>query len=163
MFFNKNIKNFGFGLIEVVIGVSIITTGIVALIASYTVYVNYAFSNMENVQAAYVAEEGLEAMTFIRDNGWTTNIVPLSTTTTYYLVFESNIWKATTTPQYVDGSYLRKITLGDVRRDSGGEIVSSGGTVDTDSRLITSRVEYFQGKATSTRSISTYLTNINDD
>ena len=147
------------GLIEVIIGASILTVGILVLIGSYSTFVSFAFSNQKNVEASYLLEEGLEAMTFLRDKGWATNIVPLSTATTYYLNWNGSYWATTTTPQYVDGEYLRSINIYDVRRDGTDKIASSG-TVDPSTRLFTATVSYFQGHATTTRSISTYIADI---
>jgi len=149
----------GLGAIEVVIGAAIILAGLLALIGAYTTYVQYAFANQKNVQASYLMEEGLEAMTFLRDKGWTTYIAPLASSTDYYMVFTGGFWQTTTTPQYVDGEFLRKIIIGEVKRD-GSDKISDSGTVDTNIKKITVIIDYFQGKATTTKSVSTYITNL---
>jgi Tfp pilus assembly protein PilE len=155
----------GIGLIEVLIAASIITIGILALIEGYTIYVNYALANTGNVQAAYLTEEGLEVMTFIRDKGWTANIANLSTTTTYYIVFNTslNTWTTTITPQYIDVAFLRSFRIQDVNRDINARITSSGGTYDPGTKLIHETIEYYQGHGTTTRTLSTYITNLNND
>ena len=152
-------KNRGFGLIEIVIGSAIILSGILAVIASYSTYIEYALANEKNVEAANVLEEGLEVMTFLRNKGWNANILPLATTTTYYLSFDGSSWTTTTTAQYVDGMFLRSINIDDVRRD-GTDAISSSGTIDPNTKKITATVSYFQGHATTTRSISTYIANL---
>jgi prepilin-type N-terminal cleavage/methylation domain-containing protein len=159
----KQLMNKGFGLVEVMIASAIITVGMLGLISSYSIYLKYAFANQGNVQAAYVAEEGLEAMTFIRDNGWANNILTLATSTNYYLVFSNGTWNTTTTEQLIDSTYLRTIQLADIERDSSGEMVTTGGTYDPNTKLVTVTVEYFQGQATTTRSMGTYLTNLNNN
>ena len=152
-------KKRGFGLIEIVIGSAIISIGILAVSTSYTTYVQYAFSNQKNVEAIYIIEEGIEAMKFLRDRGWSGNIAPLSTATTYYLTFNGSYWATTTSPQYIDGQFLRSINLGDVNRDANDHI-SASGTLDPNTKKITSTVSYWQGHSTTTRSISTYISNI---
>lgn len=147
------------GLVEVVIGASILTVGILALIGSYSTFVSFAFSNQKNVEAGYLLEEGLEAVTFLRDKGWAVNIATLSTTTTYYLTFNGSYWATTTTPVYVDGQFLRTIGISDVKRD-GSDRIAETGTFDPNTKKITATVAYFQGHATTTKSISTYITNI---
>jgi type II secretory pathway pseudopilin PulG len=152
----------GMGLIEIVIGTAIIVGGILALSASYGMYVQYAISNDRNLQAGYLLEEDLEAVTFLRDKNWTTYIQSLSTTTTYYLSWNAvtnPYWQTTTTPQYVDGVYLRSFVLGDVFRDTNGKIASSG-TYDPNTRFVTATIAYYQGSATTTRSVSTYIANL---
>lgn len=153
----------GIGLVEVLIASSIIVVGVLTIIEAFNIYVSYALANNGNVQAAYLMEEGLETMTFFRDNGWTTYISKLSTTTTYYLKTVSSTWATTTTQQYVDSQFVRKLTLTDVNRDASGYIVSSGGTYDPNTKKITVTIEYSQGHATTTRSMSTYIANINND
>ena len=158
---NKFRKNRGFGLVEIVIGAAIISIGILAVSTSYTVYVQYALSNQKNVEAVYIIEEGIEAMKFLRDMGWDGNIAPLSTATTYYLEFNGSYWATTTIPQYVDGQFLRSINISDVMRD-GSDRISASGTLDPDTKQITSTVSYWQGHSTTTRSMSTYISNIRD-
>src|SRR3989344_1402951 len=106
----KTNTTLGMALIEIVIVAAILTLAILAMITTYTTYVQFAFSNQKNVEAAYLLEEGLEAITFLRDKGWTGNITTLSTTTTYYLSFNDLYWATTTVAQYVDGQFLRSIT-----------------------------------------------------
>ncbi len=153
----KNKK--GMALVEIIIGSAIISAGILAAITSYNVYVDYALSNNKNIQASYLLEEGLEVFTLFRNNGWNANISGLSTTTTYYIAYSGSTWATTTTPQYVDGVFLRSITISDVKRD-GTDVISSSGTYDPNTKKVTSTVEYSQGHATTTKSISTYITNI---
>ncbi len=151
-------KKSGLALAEIVIGASIMSVAILAVSSLYARYVDYALSNDKNVVASYALEEGLEVMTFFRDAAWS-NIGNLSTTTTYYLTFSGNSWATSTTPQYVDGKILRRITVADVRRDANDDIASTG-THDPDTKRVTVTVEYSQGRATTTKAISTYLTNL---
>ena len=152
--------NTGMALVEIIIGSAIISGGVLAAIVSYNTYVNYALANNKNIQASYLLEEGLEVMTFFRDSGWTANISGLSTSTTYYLNYSSGAWATTTTPQYVDGVFLRSISVSDVKRDAIDQI-SASGTYDPNTKKITATIDYLQGQATTTKSLSLYITNIN--
>ncbi len=160
----KKIYTGGMSIIEILIGCSIIVIGIIALSSTFTKYVTYALGNENNIQAAYLAEEGLEAMTFLREKSWTTYITPLVPGTTYYFSWDTTnlFWNTTTVPQYVGTKFLRKITIADVNRDGSDEIAVSG-TNDPDTQKVTVSVEYFQGHATSTRTLTTYITNLNDN
>jgi Tfp pilus assembly protein PilV len=148
----------GMALVEILIGSAIISAGILAISSSYNTYLQYAFANEKNIQASYLLEEGLEVTTFFRDKSWL-NISGLSTTTTYYLIFNNNNWATTTTPQYVDGEFLRKLSISDVKRDA-NSFIASNGTYDPNTRKITITIEYWQGHATTTRAISTYIANL---
>lgn len=153
------IKNRGMALVEILIGSAIISMGILAASSAYSTYVSYALANQKNIQASYILEEGLEVMTFFRDKGWTANISKLGTTTTYYLSWSGTDWATTTTPQYVDGQFLRSISVTDVKRD-GSDRIASSGMYDPNTKKITTTVDYSQGHATTTKSVSTYITNL---
>ncbi len=150
----------GMALVEIIIGSAIISVGVLAAIISYNTYIEYALANNKNIQASYLLEEGLEVMTFFRDKGWTSNISKLSTTTPYYLLYSGGAWATTTTPQYVDTAFLRSISIADVARN-GSDQISTSGTYDSGTKKITVTVAYLQGHATTTRSLSLYLANIN--
>jgi len=146
-------------LVEILIGSAIISVAILAVSSAYSTYVSYALANQRNIQASYILEEGLEVMTFFRDKGWANNIAKLSTTTTYYLSWSGTDWATSTTAQYVDGMFLRKLNVADVKRD-GSDRISSSGTYDSNTKQITATVDYFQGHSTTTRVMSTYITNL---
>jgi Tfp pilus assembly protein PilE len=154
----KNPK--GMALIEILIGAAIISGGILAASSAYSTYIQYAFANQNNVGASYLMEEALEVMTFFRDRNWS-NISNLSTTTTYYLSWSGSAWATSTTPQYVDSLFLRSINIEDVKRD-GSDKISPSGTYDPNIKKITATISYWQGHATTTKVVSTYIANIQD-
>ncbi len=153
----------GMGLVEVLVGVFVFSVILGALIYASNLYLSGAGDSLQSAQAAYFGEEGVEAMRTIRDAAWT-NVTALSTSTTYYLVFDYSsstnyAWKATTTATTTD-SMTRKINLATVMRDSNGRIVSSGGTVDANTRKVTVSVSWPYKATTTVKTIATYLTNI---
>jgi len=112
------------------------------------------------VQASLLLEEGLETARFLRDASWANVSVP-ATGTTYYLTWSGTNWATSTTANvYVDGRFERTLRLDDVYRDGSDDIVPSGGTLDVGTRKATVTVSWWDRTATSTRTISTYLTNI---
>lgn len=155
-------KNAGLALLEVVVASSILLVIVTTVSISYQTYLAYALANKNRVQAAYIAEEGLEAVTFLRDSGWTAYIATLSPGVTYYLYITGSMWRATTTPQYVDGQFLRSFVVANVNRDTNSEISPTGAN-DPNTKQITATVAYVEGHATTTQSLSIYLTNINND
>lgn len=150
----------GSAMVEIIVGVSIMLVGILVINTSYSTYMQYALSNQRNVEASYLLSEGLEAISLFRDDGWLKNISGFSTTTTYYLSFNGTKWATTTTPQYVDGFFLRAINLFDVKRDANDDITLSGGTYDSNIKLVTVTISYWQGHGTTTRTMSRYIVNI---
>ena len=162
-------KHSGFSLVEVIVGASIITVAIVAILNAYGYLVRAELSSTKLVKATYLLEEGIEAARYLRDKGWTSNIASLSTSTNYYLYLstenETGDWQSTTTKQIEDSVFVRTINFGSVYRDSTLlQEISATGTLDTNTRKITVTVSWpgISG-ATTTKSLSTYLTNMNND
>lgn len=153
----------GISLVEILIAVFIFSIVLGSLIVASNMYLSSAGDSLKSAKAAYFAEEGIEAMKTIRDANWT-NISNLSTSTAYYLSFNTSsstnyFWTATTTATSTDG-FTRKITVSNISRDSTGHIVSSGGTIDTSTKLITVSVSWLAKAGAITKSLSTYITNI---
>ncbi|MBI2087026.1 MAG: prepilin-type N-terminal cleavage/methylation domain-containing protein [Candidatus Zambryskibacteria bacterium] len=153
----------GLTLVEVMIATAIILTFLVALIGTYNTFMKMAFASTDIVKAAYLAEEGIEVVKFLRNSSWEGNILTLSPEVDYNLTFENNLWQATTTSIFIDGIFERKIIFSEVYRDPSAQIVSSGGTLDPDTRMVTAIVSWKRGAATTTKSIPTYITNLSED
>jgi Tfp pilus assembly protein PilV len=148
----------GFALVEVLIASAIILGAVLALLGVYSLYLRVALSNSEAVKAAYLAEESLEAVRFWRDVSWNNKIAPIAKGTAYGLSFAGGMWATTT--DLTLGSFERSIMISPVYRDASSDIVSSGGTLDTDTVLVTSSVSWWKGGATTTKTVATYLTNL---
>lgn len=157
----KNTKiNKGFGLVEMIIMISIITFSVLAIWKIYTVFIKISLSNPASFQSSFLVEEGIEAIKFMRDGGWSSNISNLSTSTVYFLVFDGTNWKATTTPFLINGKFDRHINFFDVFRDSSGNIVSSG-SFDSNTKKVSVTVSWQkEAGATTTKIITTYVSNI---
>ncbi len=163
MFFNKKKYNTGVSLIEVVIATSIIVAAFLTLLSVYNVYLSRTKTNIQNLKSVYLAEEGVEGVKFLRDQSWDTNIATLTTNTPYYLEFNTGMWKSTATNTFIDQLYERKFVLQNVNRDATDDITSTGGTLDPDTKLLILSVSWSYKGATTTKSISTYITNIFDN
>lgn len=157
--FSNNLK-LGLTLVEVLVATSIILVFLIALLGAHNLYLKTAFANGNVIKGVYLVEEGVEVARFLRDSSWSNNIATLSLDTGYHLIFENEEWRATTTNILVDAIFERVVTLSAVYRDTNGDIVSSGGVVDQNIRLVVSTVSWPSGGATTTKLISTYITNI---
>ncbi|MFQ5661946.1 MAG: hypothetical protein ACE5F2_01705 [Candidatus Paceibacteria bacterium] len=155
----------GMGLMEIIIGTTIISLSLVGLITAFNLFVSTGLSNTQKVQAVYILEESIEASRYIRDSGWTANISTLSKGVPYNLAFDGSNWEATTTAQAsIDNVFDRTITIEDVyRRDSDDDIVASTSpdskTLDPNTIQITAKVLWDGGEVNTT----TYFTNIFND
>jgi type II secretory pathway pseudopilin PulG len=154
----------GMGLMEIIIGTTIISLSLVGLITSFNLFVRTGLANTQKVQAVYILEESIEAFRYIRDDGWTTNISSLSHGVSYNLAFDGSNWEATTTSALIDNVFDRTITIVDVyRRDSDDDIIASTSpdskTLDPNTVQVTASVSWDGDEVNAT----TYFTNIFND
>jgi Tfp pilus assembly protein PilV len=154
---NKN-KN-GFGIAEIIIAVAVVSISVFGLLAVASVSLKTLRMNTNNIKAAFLLEEGMEAVKILRDSGWDENITPLSTGTDYFLTFDGTTWKATTSNVFVDNLFERKFFLNSVNRDANDDIAVSGAP-DQNTKKATVFVSWLSSSGTTTRSISTYMTKL---
>lgn len=157
----KNKYSKGIGLIEIIVGTTIISLSMVGLITAFNLFIRAGLSNTQKIQAIYLLEESSEAFRHMRDGGWTANIDSLSKDAPYHLALESSGWYATTTQSLIDNVFDRTVTIYDVyRRDSDSDIVASTSpdakTLDPNIVQVTADVVWDRGKVSAT----TYLTNM---
>lgn len=173
MFFIKTImqfsqKNFvninkrtlkGFGLIEIIVGSAILTISLIAISGYFQKSLQLSQDSEKMVKASFLLEEGIEVVKFFRDTSWL-NISELTAGAPYYLQFSGTKWATTTSNVFVDEIFERKLVIDNVSRDANDDIVSSGGTLDVGTKKATISVAWAGRTGTTTKSISTYLTNI---
>lgn len=159
------IKNFlqlessGFGLMEAIAGVSVIGIFMVSVMLSIQLSQKTVNESVRNSQAAFLLEEGFEAIKIIRDTSWTLGISSLSTGTNHYLGFNGTSWVSTSTNAYIDGIFERKFALANVYRDANDDIAASG-MLDAGTKKATVYISWLGRTGTTTRSASIYLTNM---
>lgn len=151
----------GMGLMEIIVGTTIISLSLVGLITSFNLFVSTGLANTKRVQAIYILEESIEAFRYIRDDGWTTNISSLSRDAPYNLAFDGVSWEATTTQALIDDMFSRTVTIADVyRRQTDDDIIASTSpdskTLDINTIQVTAEVVWGDEKVKAT----TYFTNI---
>ena len=152
-----------FSLVEAVIAITIFSLVLLALFVLWNFILGYSLGSTNRVQATYLAEEGIEAVKVIRDRGWTDNISTLDTDQIFYLEFNGTSWYATTTNVFIDSMFERTVLLENVERDINSDIVETGLDVDPETRKVTVAVSWSYKGATSTKSVSTYITNVFDN
>src|SRR3989344_1836921 len=103
----------GFGLVEIVVAIGIISVSLFALLQTEIAAIKLLRGEKENLEAYLLAEESLEAVRSMRDESWASNIAGVSDNTSYYPVVENGKWKL---------SSKRRIPAGHAKRvgpDSG--------------------------------------------
>lgn len=161
------IKSRGVSVVEVLIASAIIMSSVVAILGVYSGLTSISLRNTAKVQAGMLLDEGAEALRFMRDVSWASNISPLVNGTTYWLFWDYSTstygWRATTSPIIIDDQFERSFVMSQVNRDvSTFDIVSSGGTVDAGTRKATITTSWFDKTSTSSKSIVMYLYNTYD-
>jgi len=149
-------------MVEAVISVAIAASFILVLGGINLAYSNLAFGQSNKIQASFLAEENLEIVRYLRDKSWNTYVGSSTPDVDYYPYFTGADWKLQSTSSPV-GIFSRSVKFSRVYRDSGGNVVSSGGTLDSTSLLVTSTVAWSEKNATSTKVLSTYITDIFDN
>ncbi len=157
----------GIGLVEVVIGAAIVSASLVGIIQAFSLYVQAGFEGTNRVKATALAEEGIEATRFLRDQGFS-SFAALTTGTPYRLSFASNTWQATTSNTFIDGKFDRVVVIDSAyRRTSDQDIVASTSpdtkALDANARKITVTVSWMARAATSSVVLSTYMTDLFDN
>jgi Tfp pilus assembly protein PilV len=159
----KNNFKKGTALVEILVAVFIFSVILGSLITASNMYLSGAGESLRLAKGAYLAQEGIEALKIMRDTSWG-SISTLSDNTNYYLYFDissstNNTWKATSTETTIDSIYNRTFKFNSVNRDSSGRIVSNGGTLDSNTEKATVSVSWKLKGATTTKILSTYITN----
>ncbi len=149
----------GAGVVEIIIGLAIMMVGVFSVVAAYNYYLRFAVAHENDVQAALLAEEGIEVVKLLRDSGWSAKIATLSPGVNYGIEFINGAWTSTTSLKYIDAKFLRTFVLNNVYRDASYDIASLG-TLDLNTKEVTVSVSARNILATSTKTISTYITNI---
>lgn len=147
----------GITLVEVVLGIAMISGVLVTVALTLTVFMQSADLALERTSALYLAEEGIAVMQYLRSDDWDT-ISAQSVGTPFYLTLATSTIGLSGSPEVIAGTYTRRITLNNLYRNSSGDIVGSGdagASVDADARYVLVEV----ATTDATTSLEAILTN----
>lgn len=150
--------NKGFMIVEILVAISIITVSILAAMAVAQKSVYISRQAFHATQAAFLLEEGAEAVRIVRDNAWS-NISSLTADTNYYPTFSGGTWTLSTTANTV-GIFTRTVVITNVKRDDTTKDISSIGTDDPGTKLVTVSLSWGEGGVTITKTLPFYIINI---
>jgi len=148
--------------VELVVAIGILTAFVVSIAVSYSLLLRLAFANVSNIKATLLAEETIEVVRYLKTVNWDANIDPLNTDQDYFIRFvNATNWEITGEYNLVDGIFERKFVLEEIRRNSSGVIVDSGGSLDPDTNKITVYVSWPKDNgATTTKTMATYISKL---
>ena len=135
----------GFGLLEIIVAVAIISGSLFALAEVSTLAVRITQAALVGQQAIFLAEEGLENARFARDSSWAT------------LLASSGV-------EIID-TFTRATALENVyRRDADDDIIPANSsdpkTLDPNTKKVTVTISWEGRKGTASTSLAAYLTNL---
>lgn len=149
----------GSSLVEAIIAIAVIVVVLSGIISVYPVLFRLSLGTVDKAQASLLLEEGVEAVKVMRDTNWNGTIGALTYDASYYVSFSGGTWTVTTVPAMIDGLFERTIAVSEVFRD-GSDNINVAGTSDPNTRKLTVYVSWWDQGATTTRSISTYVTKL---
>ncbi|HEY4510493.1 MAG TPA: hypothetical protein VJJ73_01515, partial [Candidatus Paceibacterota bacterium] len=157
-----NNKKGGFGILEIVIVVAII--GIVVFGFGQVGQLAFRLSSVSSakIESAFIIQEGMEGVRFLRDRGWDQNINLISPDTDYYLTFSGTDYLLqTTTAPLIQGIFTRTIQFSDVYRDAQDTIIGgTSGTLDPSTKKVKVTVSWLDRAAPYSQSAEFYITNL---
>ena len=123
--FTQQTKEQGMGIVEAIIVISIITVSFASLMGAAVFFFRAGLYAADQVQAIFLLDESAEAVRFLRDESFTTNIAPFVGTGPQHLDVDATGWTITATSTPIDNIYTRTIEITEVyRKDSDDTIVS---------------------------------------
>ena len=145
-------------MVEIIVAISIITVSILAAMAVAQKSAYLSRQALHTTEAAFLLEEGAEAIRILRDNAWS-NISSLALGTDYYPTYSGGTWTLSSTPNTV-GIFTRKVIITSVKRDDATKDIASVGTDDLGTKLVTVTVSWLEGGTTVTKTLPFYIINI---
>ncbi len=152
-----------FTLIEIAV---VIGMAVIVLPASYSLLASSTravSTTKHDIEASYLASEGIEVLRWLRDQDWSSNIASVTPEATYYLG-SAQTALVDTNPGTINNLYTRTVVLSTVTRSTAtGNIDPLGLYTDPNTRLVTVTVTWPNGAITENVRLQTYITNFLGD
>jgi len=139
-------------LVELVMAIGIAAIILPALLTGLVASRQGQPQQQQNLQATELFKETANAVREIRDNNW----AAFAVNGTFHPIISSNTWTFATGSATVNG-FTQQVVINDTYRDSSGNIVSSGGTIDPSTKQVVITISWTQPHPV-TLSATDYLT-----
>ncbi len=157
---NKTQK--GIALIELLIVMAIITTGLVYLLGIFSFSLRISIEKEKISQANFMAQEIMEGVRNFRDStDWQTDGLGTLTTLTPYHLEKTGPpagWTLVLEEETTNG-FTQSVIFHEVRRDDNKDIVENGGDLDIETKKIIVSVSWTERGKSQQISLTTFLTN----
>lgn len=145
----------GQSVIEIILAVAIFVIIVSGVVVSTLGVINLNQTSSEEVVALEFAKEGIEAVRSIKNQNYSSLVDSAATG----ISNASGVWSFSGVENVFD-KYTRSIKIESVQRDASGNIVATGGTLDSNTKKVTATVSWnVSGSRNSSTSIGEYLTN----
>jgi len=146
-------KHAGQNLIEAIVAVGIFSILVGAGVTAGLNYFNTQIRAQEQTKLAQISQSTFEILDGLSKNNWAA-----FTNGAHGLSLSGSDWSLNSTPDTVD-NVTRTITIADANRDGSCNLVASGGTPDSDTKLINTLLTYSNNRGTQNKTFSQYITN----
>lgn len=152
--------NKGLSIVEIVIAAGIIATSVIGIVGAIQVYLKIVYANTRETQAVLLLDETAEALQYLRDTSYGSNIATTTASTTYTLYWNGTGYQLATSTISLPYGMSRTILFNTVYRDGSDQIVSSGGSLDTNTKKATINIAWPYKNATTTITSEVLIHNI---
>jgi type II secretory pathway pseudopilin PulG len=131
------VRQTGATLVEVLVAIALVGIMLPALSAAIISSSDSRPEATAQLNAASLLQQITEATRSVREAGWSN----IASDGTYHPVVSGSSWTLSS-GSGTSGNFTDQVVISDVERDSGGNIVSSGGTVDPSTKLVVATVSW---------------------
>jgi Tfp pilus assembly protein PilV len=150
----------GVSIVEIVVAAGIIATSVIGIVGAIQVYLKIVYANTRETQAVLLLDETAEALQYLRDTSYGSTIASTTANTTYTLYWNGTGYQLATSTISLPYDMNRTILFNSVYRDGSDQIVSSGGTIDSNTKKATINIAWPYKGATTTLSSEVLIHNI---
>ncbi len=130
----KNSFKKGVSVVEIIIAAGIIAVSVVGIVAAIQIYLKIVYQNTRETQAVLLLDETSEALQYLRDESFSTNIDNKTLNTVYTIFWNGTGYEIGTTTITLPYGMSRTVTFENINRDGSDQIVSNGGSTDEDTK-----------------------------
>jgi Tfp pilus assembly protein PilV len=130
----KNSFSKGISIVEIVIAAGIISVSIVGIVGAIQIYLKVVHQNTREAQAVLLLDETAEAIQYLRDISFEDTIGATDLDTQYTVYWNGTGYELATSTIMLPYDMTRTVSFEEVRRDSSDQIVSSGGSIDSETK-----------------------------
>ncbi len=122
----------GISIVEIIVASAIIAVSVVGIVGAIQVYLKVVYQNTRETQAVLLLDETAEALQYLRDDGFNANIESvINFGDTYTIFWNGTGYELSTSTVMLPYDMTRTVVFSEVERDGNDVIVSSGGTIDS--------------------------------